>query len=102
MEAAGDEAVAARAGTAGNGVPSQPQQGAKRAHGGGVRGTEAELAAAAAWGAPPALPLPQQVPAGAGSWIYRAREWGQGAKDLRSHAVSPGSATSTRCDLATP
>ncbi|CAN6298749.1 unnamed protein product [Urochloa humidicola] len=90
MEAAGDGAAAARAGVAGNGVPSRPQQGAKRGRGGGVRGTEAELADC-------------QVPAGGGvADLPRAGEWRQGAKDPRSHTVLRGSATSTHCDLATP
>ncbi|CAN6314991.1 unnamed protein product [Urochloa humidicola] len=103
MEAAGDGAAAAGAGAgaAGDGAPSRPQQGAKRGRGGGVRGTESESAAAqAAWGAPPALPPPQQGPPGAGSRIYRVRA--SGGKDRHSKVYTAKGIRDRRVRLSVP
>ncbi|CAN6272316.1 unnamed protein product [Urochloa humidicola] len=87
MEAAGDGAAAARVGAAGNSVPSRPQQGTKRDRGEGVRGTEAELAAAAAWGASSASHCRSRCLPGAGSWIYRMRA--SGGKEPRIRDPTP-------------
>ncbi|CAN6303283.1 unnamed protein product [Urochloa humidicola] len=100
MEAAGDGAAAAGAGAAGDGAPSRPQQGAKRARGGGVRGTEAE-STAVSWGAPPALPPPpQQGPLGAGSRIYRVRA--SGGKDRHSKVYTAKGIRDRRVRLSVP
>ncbi|CAN6297541.1 unnamed protein product, partial [Urochloa humidicola] len=90
----------AGAGAAGDGAPSRPQQGAKRARGGGVRGTEAE-STAVSWGAPPALPPPpQQGPLGAGSRIYRVRA--SGGKDRHSKVYTAKGIRDRRVRLSVP
>ncbi|CAL4936328.1 unnamed protein product [Urochloa decumbens] len=93
MEAAGDGGAAG----AGDGAPSRPQQqGAKRGRGGAVRGTQA----ADAWGAPPALPPPQQGPPGAGSRIYRVRA--SGGKDRHSKVYTAKGIRDRRVRLSVP
>ncbi|XP_039782288.1 transcription factor PCF6-like [Panicum virgatum] len=93
MEAVGDGAAAG----AGDGAPpARSQQGAKRGRGGGVRGSDAE--AAAAWGQPPALPPPQGP--GAGSRIYRVRA--SGGKDRHSKVYTAKGIRDRRVRLSVP
>ncbi|RLN18054.1 hypothetical protein C2845_PM02G45790 [Panicum miliaceum] len=95
MEAVGDGGAAG----AGDGAPpGRSQQGAKRGRGGGVRGSEAK--AAAAWGQPPALPLPLPQGPGAGSRIYRVRA--SGGKDRHSKVYTAKGIRDRRVRLSVP